>query len=230
VWLAVRSVHRVEDVQDLLGASPDANIPGEIYPADISSCIDQKLGGARDIGALNARMRMHEVPAANDFVFGVRENRESIASRLAEMLGHLRSVDANGDDTNLARVEIGKALFETPQLGVAEGSPIAAVEDQDDGSGFGGGSACGRLDAGGKGGLQQIRKRDGVAGRIGESEVWSKLANLRRAVGRGNVFRQNEDSVEKESNKKNAENSQDAAEDFSAVRVGAAKGAEDSGD
>jgi hypothetical protein len=57
---------------------------------------------------------MDEVPAANDVVVGVRENRESIACGLAEMLGLLRSVDAYGDDANLARVEIGKVLFETP--------------------------------------------------------------------------------------------------------------------
>jgi hypothetical protein len=30
-------------------------------------------------------------------------------------------------------------LLETPQLGVTEGSPVAAVEDEDRGSGIGGG-------------------------------------------------------------------------------------------
>ena len=49
-------------------------------------------------------------------------------------------------------------------------------------------------------------------------------------MGGGNVSRQNENSVEKESDKKDAENSQDAAEDFSAIGVGAAKGSEDTGD
>lgn len=57
---------------------------------------------------------MDEIPAADDVVVGVGENRESVASGLAEMLGLLRSVNANGDDANLARVEIGKVLFETP--------------------------------------------------------------------------------------------------------------------
>ena len=137
VCLAVRSSRCVEGLQDLQGAGADANILGEIHPADLSGGVDQKFGGARDIGAVDAGVRMDEVPPADDVVFGVGENRESVASGLAEVLGLFRGVHANGDDTNLARVEIGKVLFETPQLGVAEGSPIAAIEDKDDGGGFG---------------------------------------------------------------------------------------------
>ena len=147
----------------MLGAGADANILGEIHPAYISGCVDQKFGGARDIGAVDAGVGMDEVPAADNVIVGVRENRESIASGLAQMLGLLRSVYTNGDDANLARVEIGKVFFETPQLGVAERSPVATVEDQDDGGGFGGGCACGGLDAGGEGRLEEIRKRDVVA-------------------------------------------------------------------
>ncbi len=51
---------------------------------------------------------------ANDVVVGVGENRERVAGGLAEVLGLLRSVNANGDDTDFAGVEIGKARFETP--------------------------------------------------------------------------------------------------------------------
>jgi hypothetical protein len=98
----------------LLGAGADANILGEIHPADISGGVDQKFGGARDIGAVDAGVGMDEVPAADDIVFGVRENRESVTGGLAQMLGLLRSVYTNGDDADFARVEIGKALFETP--------------------------------------------------------------------------------------------------------------------
>jgi len=57
---------------------------------------------------------MDEIPAADDVVVGVGENRESIASGLAEVFGLLRSVDTNGDDADFACVEIGKVLFETP--------------------------------------------------------------------------------------------------------------------
>jgi hypothetical protein len=77
--------------------------------------------------------------------------------------------------------------------------------------------------------LKEIRKRDVVASRIGQSEVRSELANLRRAVGRGKVFRQDENSEKKKPNNSDTDNSQDAAENFSAVGVGLAKGAEDTG-
>jgi len=77
--------------------------------------------------------------------------------------------------------------------------------------------------------LEEIRKRDVVASRIGQSEVRSELADLRRAVGRGKVFRQDENSVKKKPNNSDTDNSQDAAENFSAVGVGLAKSAEDTG-
>jgi hypothetical protein len=151
----------------LLGAGADAKVLGEIDPADLSGRVDQKFGGAGNIGAVDASVGVDKVPAPNDVVFGVGENRESIASRLAEMLGLLRSVYANGNDTNLTRVEIGKVLFETPQLGVAERSPVAAVEDEDDCGGLTEGGACGGLETCREGRLKKIRKRDGAASRIG---------------------------------------------------------------
>ena len=61
-----------------------------------------------------------------------------------------------------------KMFLEAPQLGVAEGSPVAAIEDQDDGSSFGGGRACGGLGVRCEGGIEQIRERDIVALRIRE--------------------------------------------------------------
>jgi hypothetical protein len=114
VWLAVRSSRCVKSLQDLQGTGADANIPREIHPADPSGGVDQKLSGSGNIGAVDACVGMDEVPPADDVVFSIGENRESVAGGLAEMLGILRSVHANGDDANFARVEIGKVLFETP--------------------------------------------------------------------------------------------------------------------
>jgi len=114
VWLAVRNSRCVEGLQDLQGAGADANILGEIHPADLSGGVDQKLGRSGNIGAVDAGVGMDEVPAANNVVFGIGENRESVTCGLAEMLGILRRVNANGDDADFARVEIGKMLFETP--------------------------------------------------------------------------------------------------------------------
>ena len=151
--LAVGGGEGVEGLQHLFGAGADAKIFGEIEPADFSGGIDEKFGGAGDVGAVFAAVGMNEIPAADDVVFGVGENREGVASGLAEMLGLLRGVHANGDDSNPASVEVWQMFLEAPQLGVAEGSPVAAIEDQDDGSSFGGGRACGGLGVRCEGGI-----------------------------------------------------------------------------
>ena len=39
-------------------------------------------------------------------------------------------VHADGRDANAARIEVRKPLLETPQLGVAEQSPVPAIENQ----------------------------------------------------------------------------------------------------
>ena len=59
---------------------------------------------------------------------------ESSGKDVAELLrlapANLRWIDADADDTNAARVEFRKPLLETPQLGVAERSPKAAIKNQ----------------------------------------------------------------------------------------------------
>jgi hypothetical protein len=101
-------------LQHLFGAGADAKVFGEIFPADFTIRIDEKFGGAGDVGAVDARVGVNKVPAADDFVFGVGENREGVASGLAEMVGLLRRVHANGDDSNPASVEVWQAPFEAP--------------------------------------------------------------------------------------------------------------------
>ena len=44
---------------------------------------------------------------------------------------NLRWIDADGDDANAARIEFGKPVLETPQLGVAERSPETPIENQE---------------------------------------------------------------------------------------------------
>jgi hypothetical protein len=40
-------------------------------------------------------------------------------------------INADGGNMNTARRKFGKAFLETPQLGVAEWSPMSAIKDQD---------------------------------------------------------------------------------------------------
>jgi hypothetical protein len=219
-----RNGSAVEGVQDLLGAGADAKVFGEIGPEDFAGGVDEEFGGAGNVGAVFATVGVDQVPAADDVVLGVGKNGEGVAGRLPEMLGLLRRIHTNGDYANLARVEIGQALLETPQLGVAERSPVAAIEDQHDGGGFAGGGA--RRAIRDERGLQEMRKRYVFALRIGQREIRCKLADLRSAVGRGKPLCQTENPKEKEPDERNAENAQDASEDLSAVGVRTAKGAQ----
>ena len=58
-------------MQHLFGAGADAEVFGEIFPADFTIRIHEKFGGAGDVGAADAGVGMNEVPAAHNFVFGV---------------------------------------------------------------------------------------------------------------------------------------------------------------
>ena len=63
-------------------------------------------------------------------------------------------VHADGRDANAARIEVRKPLLETPQLGVAEQSPVPAIENQQ--RAVGACSALGRR-------LKKISQRDWLA-------------------------------------------------------------------
>ena len=44
-------------------------------------------------------------------------------------LARLRRVDTDGNNPEATLVEVRKTLLKTPQLGVAEQSPVAAIEN-----------------------------------------------------------------------------------------------------
>jgi hypothetical protein len=43
----------------------------------------------------------------------------------------IHGIDADGHDTNIARIEFRKFSLKTPQLGVAKRSPMSAIKNQD---------------------------------------------------------------------------------------------------
>jgi hypothetical protein len=61
----------------------------------------------------------------------VRKERKSESHLLMITAIDLNRIDADGCEMDATRREIRKTLLETPQLGVAERSPVAAVKDQD---------------------------------------------------------------------------------------------------
>jgi len=60
----------------------------------------------------------------------IGEEREAISSRLAELLRLGRRIHTNRYNLYAPVMELTQVLLETPQLGVAERSPITAVEEQ----------------------------------------------------------------------------------------------------
>lgn len=61
---------------------------------------------------------------------GIGEKREAIPPRLTKLLRFGRRIHTDRDNLDAPGMELIQVLLETPQLGVAEWSPIAAVEDQ----------------------------------------------------------------------------------------------------
>ena len=76
---------------------------------------------------------MQQIVTPHHLILRVGQEGESVSVPGAETSRELRSIDADRNRTHsqsLKRIEI---LLDTPQLGVTEGSPVTAVENQKDG-------------------------------------------------------------------------------------------------
>lgn len=74
---------------------------------------------------------MKNIVTANDCGVGIGKERKTEAHLPKEPAIYFHRIDADGRYMNAARVEIRDTLLETPQLGVAKRSPMAAVKNQD---------------------------------------------------------------------------------------------------
>jgi hypothetical protein len=87
-------------LEDLVGASANAKVAGQIYPADGAGGIQEELGGARDVVAVDASAFVKEIVAADHFGIGVGEERVGVAGFAAEILRFAGRIDADGDGLN----------------------------------------------------------------------------------------------------------------------------------
>ena len=81
----------------MVGAGSDAEVAGEIDPADGAGGIEQELSGASDIVAVDAGSFMQEVVPPDGFGVGVGEKRVGVVGLAAEILGLGGRVNADGD-------------------------------------------------------------------------------------------------------------------------------------
>ena len=124
-WLEV-----VERLEHLVGTRANSDAVRQVHPADGACGINEEFGGTGDIGALRSSALVQEAKTSDHLRLRVRKESESEAQLLAVLARHVRGVRADGDHTDAACIEVGKVPLETPQLGVAKGSPVAAVENQ----------------------------------------------------------------------------------------------------
>ena len=75
---------------------------------------------------------MRHIVSANNLSLRIGKQRKRIAELLRLPLVNIGRIDADTNNVNTACGEIGKPLLKTPQLGVAQRSPKAAVENQHD--------------------------------------------------------------------------------------------------
>lgn len=94
----------------MLGAGTDANVLGEIFPADDAGTVDKKFSGARDVVLFRAAALMQEIVAANDFGLRIAEKREVVALLQTKMLRDFGRVDADGDGANALRCKLRETV------------------------------------------------------------------------------------------------------------------------
>ena len=110
----------------------DAHIFSEVFPADGSRGVHQKFSRAGDVVSLRSAAVMHQVIAPDGIQFGVRKDSEGVARFAAEIAGLFRCVYADGHRSYAGGFEFLQVFLYASQLEVTEGSPVAAIEDQED--------------------------------------------------------------------------------------------------
>jgi len=109
---------------------PHTNIVRQIYPADRTSRIDEEFGGSRNVFPTLAGFRMQHSVLADGVSVRVRKQWKRIPSRPAELLRLRGRIYAYPHYGNSTRLELVQVMLKTPQLGVAEGSPVSAIENE----------------------------------------------------------------------------------------------------
>ena len=81
----------------MLGTGADAEVIGEIDPADCAGGVYEELGGARYVVAVYAGSFVKEIVAADYFGLGIGEECVGVASLTAKVLRRGGSVNTYGN-------------------------------------------------------------------------------------------------------------------------------------
>jgi len=135
--------------------------------------IKEKFGGPGNVVAIGAATGMEEVVIANYLRIGIGEELERESGFAGEVARDFRGIDADRYGNDAGGLEFGKLLLDASQLEGAERSPVAAIENQENGF-RGGGTERWR---------EESVERDCGAVGVGEVEVGGNLAELRGLRG-----------------------------------------------
>ena len=122
----------VDRFQSSLRPCAHSYIIGQVYPTDRASRVHQELSGTRDVLAVLATLRMQDSVLPDHLRARIGEEREAVPFGLAEPLRLRGRIHADRYNLNTPVMKLAQVLLETPQLGVAERSPISAIENQHD--------------------------------------------------------------------------------------------------
>jgi hypothetical protein len=112
---------------------------------------------------MRTRAGMEEIVATDHLRLRIGQKRKCVTHFLRMSAVNINDIDTDGRDANAARLKITEPLLKTPQLGVAERSPMSAIKDQERGSS-----------------RHEIDQRGRLAVLIGQRELRRFLANPRR--------------------------------------------------
>jgi hypothetical protein len=154
--------------EHLLGARAHGNVVSEVHPSNDPIGIEEKFGRARNVDSFGSSARVQHIVPANHLGVGIGQQRKRVPKLLRLAFIDIRRIDADSDNANAARIEIRKLLLETPQLGVTQGSPKSAIENQRN-----------RLRS--RRSAQEIAKPDRISILIQQNKIRRLLSNSRGA-------------------------------------------------
>ena len=120
----------IDDMEHLVGTGADAEVIRQVNPTDHPGRIDQKLRRARNVLSARTTPSVQQVVSANHPGRRIRKKNVGVSLFLAVSPSDCRRVHANGGNAYSSGSKIVESLLETPQLGVAEGSPVAAIKNE----------------------------------------------------------------------------------------------------
>lgn len=201
-------------MEHLLRSGADPVIFCEIDPANGAAGIEQKFSGPSN-GRLARPLRMQQIVVTDNLGLRIGQKRVSEALFLAVIAGDLGRVHADGYRSDAACRKVVQMLFDTPQLGVTGGSPVAAVENQQDP--LGRGAIQWRS--------QEFREGYRFFASVKQAELRCLGADTWRIRGGWQLPGENEGKENKSAEDQHAYATQNGAKNFSLIDFRAAKGA-----